>query len=140
MVTMANDKDWNAALMGGEDWKAATGSEIFRNFVKITLAEEAKENQLKKEAEAIRVPEINSIEDFVSTIKKASSTEINAYTSFGVDFGNLFSDEEADGFQEKKEATSEDLELFTKQSSLDEAEQELGLNKNAFYLAVSRIK
>ncbi len=48
-------KDWTAAIIGGEDWKAAMNSEVFRNFVLISEANEKRElaeimEDIKKQA------------------------------------------------------------------------------------------
>jgi len=48
---MKKDLDWNQAIRGNEDWKAACDSEIFTNYVGIVLAKEQREKALKKAAQ-----------------------------------------------------------------------------------------
>ncbi len=143
MVTMTNDKDWNAALMGGEDWKAATGSEIFRNFVKITLAEEARENQIKAEAEARVSASIMSVEEALKATVKTASTNVEVGPNEELMNISNYEVESNDEYVARMnaEASLRDEYMLKSQGELEEtnllktAEAELGLDKNAFYLA-----
>ncbi len=146
---MAKDKDWNTALSGNEDWNATMGSEIFRNFVKISLAEEAKEEQMKKEAEANKPKTIETVEDVLALIKSASGPNPimpnNPYDGktyqervAELTAGEDFSDVDLRSPQEKK-ADLDQFEQLVKEANLAEAESELGLDDNMHYV-VSRLR
>ena len=147
---MVKDKDWNAALIGDEDWKATMGSEVFRNFAKATLAEEAKEERLKKEADANRPKEIKTMEDVIALVKEASPPnpimqnlqydgktyqEHVAEITSSVDFSDVDL-----RTQEEKKADLERFEQLIKQANLEEAEKALGLDENMHYVAVSKLR
>ena len=61
---MKKDLDWNHAIVGNEDWKAACDSEIFTNFVGIILAKEQKEKAIKKAAQE----QAQETEDFMNGV------------------------------------------------------------------------
>jgi len=56
---MIQNPEWNMAIEGDEDWKAATSSEIFRSFIQMAINKEgifAKEDE-EKEDESEGVPQ-----------------------------------------------------------------------------------
>lgn len=128
------DKDWNSALSGNEDWNATFGaSEVFRNFVKISLAEEEEEENLKKESS---YKSLQSVDDIINHNKQFEKV------AYIMPHENCqMNDDEIDlGFvdirtMEEKEAELKNFQNMIKEANLQDAERELGLDGNMFYIS-----
>lgn len=157
---MVKNKDWNEAFIGNEDWKAAMDSEIFRSFVSRALIQEQEE--IKKEADEALIAAaagpkpINSAQDAFDLIKQAAELEeLNSIKEFNPmrsnfdydKYGEYFEGEpvkEDDEVDELDEGyiSPNDVDIFSdevddieQEAILTAYEEELGLLKNAYYLA-----
>ena len=144
------DYDWNAAYIGGEDWKAAMDSEIFRNFVAIELRKEAMEESNKEH-------KTETLDDVFEIIRKSAEPTLNqmpnpimsnfSYESEDEEFVDELDDEFVDdegvtpneGTQLEMEASLKEFERMIKEANLKEAEKELGLDNN-YYFKITRGK
>jgi hypothetical protein len=138
--------DWNAALSGDEDYQATMGSEVFRSFAQRVLAEERQEEQIKKKAESNKVAEVTCVEDLYNLIKESSVPnpimqnlpyDGRTHQEHIVDWTDL-ADADLEDKEEKKAALDRFTELV-KKANEEEAEKELGLDQNMYYL-VSKAK
>jgi len=137
---MVKDKDWNSAFIGSEDWTATMGSEVFRNFTQIMLAQE-KQEQIEKEAAEKKELEckansIESIDSLMNLIKDASSNDsVKNPLKRNEDYDEDYFDHIKKHTKSGKEISDElDEAEQIKKASLKEAEQLLGLQSNAFYI------
>jgi len=158
---MKKDFDWNQAIIGNEDWNAACNSEIFRNFVGITLAKERQENKLKKMAEQENDETEEYMKSFPNPLRsnldygkynnpenvdfgtdRESLSEAHSMTGDGVSddagpmggFGNSSVEDNFDAINKSIEADAERLyDENIKLAQLSKAEEALGLDTNMYY-------
>jgi len=139
---MGYNKDWNAAFIGSEDSKAVFSSEVFRNFVKIY------ESNVQEELPPVDTSKmfVTADEALAAIVKEASAPNpIRSNLDYGA--AQEVEDEDEDlSLEEMNIKASHDnafVEMQIKQAwdkhfALEDAEEELGLEKNAFYMAKNR--
>ncbi len=136
---MVKDKDWNSAFIASEDWAATMGSEVFRNFVQISLAEERiEQEEIRKQAEQNerefeKAKIANQSIETVMELLKDANVKQPLMCNEPYD-GDSFQDHVVKHFQSGKELSEQldNLEI-EKEAMLLAAELQLGLTTNAFY-------
>jgi len=161
---MVKNNDWNTAMSGNEDWNAAINSEVFRNFVKITLAEERQEQAEKQHMEEVLQPiqqnyftaptvpaapashpdaprpaVPNPFRSNLDYVDNPGEEPVVAEASYEITFGETIS-KTADIIDAVERNIAAQKQIAEELKIIASAESELGLEDNIYYQALQAKK
>lgn len=146
---MKKDISWNAGMLSNEmDWKSVMSSEVFRNFVKISLDKEEEDKKNKKKEDKKKAKEDKKkkkLEKKISAMYSGADKYIgHPIDKFGcegekevIGEGNPEEEEVEEEVEDEEVKLAERayFEKVAEQKLLNEYEKELGLDNNMYYLA-----